>query len=854
MVFRIDRMIVSKKNISLKIAYLLGLSSLFFFTGTMAQNPAGHSRKIRVFVIGATDKYHNPMVEKSAAMFKKLAQQNDLEIHFTRDTAEINALNLSGYQVFIQLSLAPFDLSPSQQFAIQQFIARGKGWIGIHAAGLTGKAFESKNRTTWKWYWHLLGDASYTPHPPLQEGIVKIEDHEHPITKNLPASFTLRDEWYEFDKAPSNATILAVADEGTYKPQSPMGYHPVVWTNPDFNRVVYISVGHDSTSCTNEYYTILLRDAIQWAAGNEGREQKQMELFLKSDASILINQIGYNTGLLKRAMFKSNFPVSSGSTFTVVDALTLEPVYTGKIQPPAQVKEWDSYWYSPLDLSEFNKPGFYKIQVHMRGQTYNSFYFEVGQHLLTKKLVPAITNFFEGQKANSKEELSGDEHVRLFGSDKTVDLRGGWCDASGDVSKYFSHLAYTNFMNPQQTPLVDWSMIDAVESIPDLLDKINIKDSLRQEAFYGADYILKSLSPEGYFYMTLFSYFKKDPAERRVVGLLADSKTTADYQCGFREGGGMAVAALARISRWKQKSNYSPDHYLQAAEKAFAHLQKNSVRYIDDHQENILDDYTALMASTELWIATKKTMYQKEARARARRLEGRLSSEGFFWSNDEKTRPFWHASDAGLPLLSLIRYLTVEQDQALREKALTTIKRFIDYQLKISTETSNPFQYPRQTFRIQNNVQNGFFIPHENESGWWWQGENARLGSLATVLLKGGRLVYPEKNILGVRDDLAGYVCGLFNWVLGNNPYQVCMMYGYGQVNVPYMASMYGHGSGIGGISNGITGGKNNPDGSGIDFRYEDNGNEWRWSEQWIPHTAWFLQALTALESNQPQR
>lgn len=789
------------------------------------------------------------MVEKSEGMFQKLATQNDFDIHFTRDTAEINLLNLSKYQVFIQLSLAPFDLSTSQQYAIQQFISKGKGWIGIHAAGLTGKSFDQKNKGYWNWYTQLLGGASYTPHPPLQDGVVKVENRTHPITKNLPANFSLRDEWYEFDKAPSNANVLAVADENTYKPASPMGYHPVIWTNPAFDRVVYISVGHDSTSCTNENYTILLRDAIKWAADQEGKEQKQMDTFIQSDASILTNQIGYNTMLPKRAMFRSKFIVAAGTPFTIADALTSEAVYTGKIQKSENVKDWNDQWYSPIDFTGLMKPGYYHIQVSVNDKVYQSFDFEISAQLLTRRLVPAITNFFEGQKANSKEELSGDEHVKLFGSEKTVDLRGGWCDASGDVSKYFSHLAYTNFMNPQQTPLVDWSMIQCVESIPQLLTDTSVKDSLTSAAFYGADYIMKSLSPEGYFYMTLFSYFKKDPSERRVVGLLADSKTTSEYQCGFREGGGMGVAALARISTWKQKSKYKPTEYLQAAERAFAHLHKNSIQYIDDHKENILDDYSALMASTELWIVTKKSMYQKEARLRAQKIEGRLSAEGFFWSNDEKTRPFWHASDAGLPVLSLIRYLDVETDKSFREKALASIKRYIDYQLKVSKEVVNPFGYPRQTVRVNNKIQNGFFIPHENESGWWWQGENARIGSLATVMLRGGRLVYPEKNALGVRSDVGEYACSLIDWELGNNPYQLCMMYGYGQVNVPYMAAMYGHGSGIGGISNGITGGKDRPDGSGLEFKYEDNGNEWRWSEQWIPHTAWFLQALTALES-----
>src|SRR5258706_12824643 len=268
------------KNSRLKLVCLFCLFALFFFTRSIAQSSEGPSKKIKVFIIGSTDKYHSPMVKKSEAMFEKIASQNDFEIHFTRDTAEINSLNLSRYQVFIQLSIAYFDFSAAQQFAIQQFISSGKGWIGIHGAGLTGKLFESRDGINWKWYWHLLGDAYYIPHPPLQEGVVKVENREHPVTKNLPPNFSLRDEWYEFENAPSNVTVLAVADESTYKPKKPMGYHPVIWTNPAFNRVLYISVGHDSTSCDNESYKTLLRDAIKWAAGDEGspdshREQKQ---------------------------------------------------------------------------------------------------------------------------------------------------------------------------------------------------------------------------------------------------------------------------------------------------------------------------------------------------------------------------------------------------------------------------------------------------------------------------------------------------------------------------------------------------------------------------------------------------
>jgi hypothetical protein len=365
---------------------------------------------------------------------------------------------------------------------------------------------------------------------------------------------------------------------------------------------------------------------------------------------------------------------------------------------------------------------------------------------------------------------------------------------------------------------------------------------------YGADYLRRSLSPDGYFYMTVFSYFNKDPQARRVVGLLADSKTTSDYQCAYREGGGLAIAALARISRWHQDGSFSSRQYLAGAERAFAHLQTNNLKYDDDGKENIIDDYCALMAAAELWIATDKGVYRAAARKRAQNLEARMTPAGYFLANDAN-RPFWHASDAGLPIIALARYLDKEMDPGLRGAALTTIRQALDYNLRATREVSNPFGYARQTFLFRGSVRDGFFIPHENESGWWWQGENARLASLATAAIVGGRLVYPGPGAFGIKPELAGFAADQISWILGGNPYDLCFMYQFGKNNVPHMSSNFGHGSGKGGISNGITGQDGRADGSGIDFKMRANGNEWRWTEQWIPHSAWFLQAVTAMSS-----
>jgi hypothetical protein len=379
-----------------------------------------------------------------------------------------------------------------------------------------------------------------------------------------------------------------------------------------------------------------------------------------------------------------------------------------------------------------------------------------------------------------------------------------------------------------------------------LLKKWNIKDSLDNEALYGADYMMRALSKDDYFYMIIFSYFNKDPNARRIVGLRANSVTTDEYQCAFREGGGMAIAALARISQWKKNGEFTSKQYLDGAKRAFAHLLINNTKYDDDGKENIIDDYCALMAATELWIATDSSLYRDEARKRAQNLNKRMSPDGYFISNDTN-RPYWHAADAGLPVVALSRYLTKEKDAEMRSAALATIKKALDYNLAVTNKVSNPFGYARQSFLYKGTVKDGFFIPHDNETGWWWQGEDARLGSLATAALVGGRLVYPGKGNWGIKDSLAVFASHQTSWILGCNPYSMCFMYGFGKNNVPYMHSNFGHGSERGGVSNGITGKKDNGDGSGIDYKTEDNGNEWRWTEQWIPHAAWFLQAAAAM-------
>ncbi|HWB27983.1 MAG TPA: ThuA domain-containing protein [Chitinophagaceae bacterium] len=233
---------------------------------------AGAQKRLNVIVVGSTDKYHAGSVAKGRQFFAQLAAGNNFNLCFTQDTAMINDDTLAKYQVFVQLHLAPFDMSTKQQAAVQKFIEQGKGWVGIHAAGLTGKQFHP-NDVYWQWFEDAMGGVTYSPHPKFQQGTLIIEDHKHPVTKNLPAAIVMTDEWYEFDKSPRpNVRVLARADESTYHQNKPMGDHPLIWVNENYRRFIYIGVGHDSTAYDNPPYALLVKNAIIWA-GNKGKQK-----------------------------------------------------------------------------------------------------------------------------------------------------------------------------------------------------------------------------------------------------------------------------------------------------------------------------------------------------------------------------------------------------------------------------------------------------------------------------------------------------------------------------------------------------------------------------------------------------
>ncbi len=84
------------------------------------------------------------------------------------------------------------------------------------------------------------------------------------------------------------------------------------------------------------------------------------------------------------------------------------------------------------------------------------------------------------------------------------------------------------------------------------------------------------------------------------------------------------------------------------------------------------------------------------------------------------------------------------------------------------------------------------------------------------------------------------------DWIMGCNPFDACMIEGYGYHNIQYFyEGRYDFLNCPGGICNGITSGLH--DEEGIEFvtrPTEEVSDNWRWAEQWIPHASWYLYAM----------
>ncbi|HBH7888963.1 TPA: glycoside hydrolase family 9 protein [Vibrio parahaemolyticus] len=558
---------------------------------------------------------------------------------------------------------------------------------------------------------------------------------------------------------------------------------------------------------------------------------------------LLTNHIGYERLGPKKAIIQTEQPHLSSYTAQLICATSEQTVATFAVEEQGKVANWHQGYFYLIDFSSFTDSGDYFLQV----EDSRSSYFTVGEHILLNQTLSDVIHYFKSQRCGGVFDQQ-DRQVPVLNANQTVDVHGGWYDASGDVSKYLSHLSYANYLNPQQTPMVVWNILKGLSLLEGSEDIAAFtRTRLIEEALFGADFLVRMQNEKGFFYMTVFDKWSKDTAQREICAYETQlGHKFDDYQAGFRQGGGVAIAALAAASRLGVHGEYDQQKYRNAAENGYWHLKEHNTQYLNDGEENIIDEYCALLASVELFKATKETRYLEESRLWAQRLVARQMSDEqiqHFWSaNQDGSRPYFHAAEAGLPGIALCEYLAIEDDSVQTESVKCIVNRACEFEIKISNKVTNPFGYPRQYVKgVNESKRDAFFVAHNNESGYWWQGENARLGSLATMAY----LAQPHIASQEIQQQLFVFAQDALNWIVGLNPYDMCMLDGHGRNNPDYLPQ-YGFFNAKGGVCNGITGGFEDEEDIAFNppAQKDDMLQNWRWGEQWIPHGAWYLLAI----------
>lgn len=317
---------------------------------------------------------------------------------------------------------------------------------------------------------------------------------------------------------------------------------------------------------------------------------------------ININQLGYRPNDKKVAVFSGE-----DTKFEVVDTKANKTVFTGDITGTvlnSTTGETNRYG----DFSSVTTPGTYLIKTAKLGE---SFPFAIDDKVYDTALKEAL-NMFYCQRCGSKlsEDKAGawaheachTQTATIFGTDKKLEVSGGWHDA-GDYGRYTvasakatADLMLTWQLNPS-------SMANpVVSSIPGVVDEVR----------YNLEWMLKMQEPAsgGVYHKVTNAVFEKEVMPDKVTDPLIVSPISSAATGDFA-----AVMAMAS-GVYKPYDAKFAEKCLMAAEKAWKYVKANPKQYFKNPEGIVTGEYgddnttdELYWAACELLKATGKAEY-----------------------------------------------------------------------------------------------------------------------------------------------------------------------------------------------------------------------------------------------------
>ncbi|GIK18092.1 MAG: ThuA domain-containing protein [Leptolyngbya sp. PLA2] len=241
---------------------LVSLLSLLGLMPKAALASMENGPEFRVLLYSRTAGFRHGSIAAGIAAVTKLGEKHGFVVDATEDPSEFTDENLERYAVVLFLNTTGTVLDAEQKAAFERFIAKGRGWVGVHSA--------SDTEYEWPWYAGLVG-AYFKGHPAIQEATILVHDRDHPSTKMLPERWVRTDEWYTFRDSPRGRVhVLMSVDERTYEGGGMGDDHPIAWCHEyRGGRAWYTALGHTNESYEEPLFLEHLLGGIRWAAGVE---------------------------------------------------------------------------------------------------------------------------------------------------------------------------------------------------------------------------------------------------------------------------------------------------------------------------------------------------------------------------------------------------------------------------------------------------------------------------------------------------------------------------------------------------------------------------------------------------------
>lgn len=239
---------------------MLVLSILLLFSCNSTR--VSSRSNIRLLVFSKTSAFRHQSIEAGKLAMLKMGYESDWKVDTSEDASVFIAENLSRYRVVVFLNTSGDILNDEQQVAFQEYIKRGGGFIGIHAASDTEK--------DWPWYNNLVG-AYFKGHPKPQQAKYNVIGKEFPAVSFMPDEFQRFEEIYNFYNFKKElVNVIMTVDEKSYSGGNMGVFHPISWYhNYDGGRAFYTAWGHHPEAYREKLFLEHIAAAIKWAAGKK---------------------------------------------------------------------------------------------------------------------------------------------------------------------------------------------------------------------------------------------------------------------------------------------------------------------------------------------------------------------------------------------------------------------------------------------------------------------------------------------------------------------------------------------------------------------------------------------------------